>query len=566
MDALEQLFSRGLEGELAPIRHWLAEPRSSPLEVAYAELFEALLASAMPQLFRFPVVGDAGPPETAPVKARGLALGVRRAVLEGDSAELDRLVGGFRVLPPHPEVEVRAAIAREWQAYVRSEPRGADASPRARALGLADALVEATSLFALGELEAGALEAATLAARTAVRMASAENHPLSLFLAAWALARARRRSGLSHLTERILSSLARVMPSSWRAFVEWELCLALGVDAVRRSPESALGRGLVALYGAALAGDVEGFVDARARLAERTRSMAPFARDLEALASLAGVGLSASTESWCTGETHAAPFGLATGLGGETDPDEPVIPPRAELEPSDGEWGTGESRSSGRGGAAPLDRAVPASGTDSAKPRDGEWGLGCVLARPRARARRLAAWARPLYEREARSVAPSDGQHLRTEVLLATLALCPEMRSDEVELFRRVYGFELDRVRHQRMWDVLMHRARKTLEPAGRLERVRQTASLELVEPVLLRDPRCAAPVESRVLSLVARKRGATAKELAQSLGLPLRSLQEVVKELVDRGVCQLDRQGRNVVYRVEDTTFREPTWVRELG
>ena len=46
--------------------------------------------------------------------------------------------------------------------------------------------------------------------------------------------------------------------------------------------------------------------------------------------------------------------------------------------------------------------------------------------------------------------------------------------------------------------------------------------------------------------------------------GAPLRSVQHALKRLVEGGACEAIKRGRVVCYRVEDTTFTEPTRVLE--
>jgi predicted ArsR family transcriptional regulator len=53
---------------------------------------------------------------------------------------------------------------------------------------------------------------------------------------------------------------------------------------------------------------------------------------------------------------------------------------------------------------------------------------------------------------------------------------------------------------------------------------------------------------------------GATARELAERLDVPLRSVQQALKELTADGACVSAREGRKVAYTIEDTTFCELT------
>jgi hypothetical protein len=41
---------------------------------------------------------------------------------------------------------------------------------------------------------------------------------------------------------------------------------------------------------------------------------------------------------------------------------------------------------------------------------------------------------------------------------------------------------------------------------------------------------------------------------------MPLRTVQSLLRELVDQGACTSERSARSVKYVVEDTTFKEPT------
>jgi predicted transcriptional regulator len=76
-------------------------------------------------------------------------------------------------------------------------------------------------------------------------------------------------------------------------------------------------------------------------------------------------------------------------------------------------------------------------------------------------------------------------------------------------------------------------------------------------------DPRCARPLESRVLALVAATPGLTARDVATTIGLPLRTVQLALRTLVDDGACAVDRDGARVAYVVDDTTFGRPTTAR---
>jgi len=81
--------------------------------------------------------------------------------------------------------------------------------------------------------------------------------------------------------------------------------------------------------------------------------------------------------------------------------------------------------------------------------------------------------------------------------------------------------------------------------------------------PLVVADPRCSRPLDERVLALLASNDGLSAKDAARELGLPLRTIQAALEELVSEGVCRSQRSGRSIEYRVDDTTFEVPTRYR---
>jgi hypothetical protein len=148
----------------------------------------------------------------------------------------------------------------------------------------------------------------------------------------------------------------------------------------------------------------------------------------------------------------------------------------------------------------------------------------------------------------------------RTDTALAVLALGGGAGLPEEELFRRSYGFAFSRSVHGGVLDVLLHRARAHLDTAGEITRARGVVTLALRRPVLLVDPRCTTHDDNRVLQLVAKRGRMSAKETSHELGIPLRSAQAALEALITTGACIRERNGRAVVYRVDDTTFQEPT------
>jgi hypothetical protein len=110
---------------------------------------------------------------------------------------------------------------------------------------------------------------------------------------------------------------------------------------------------------------------------------------------------------------------------------------------------------------------------------------------------------------------------------------------------------------------MLIHRARTTLGRAGELRRHEGHLLFEPFIPMLLWDPRCERPLEDRVLSTLSRSGPKTAREAADDLGVPLRSVQAVLRTLSETDVCAPARTGRKITYSVEDTTFSDPTTAR---
>jgi hypothetical protein len=184
-----------------------------------------------------------------------------------------------------------------------------------------------------------------------------------------------------------------------------------------------------------------------------------------------------------------------------------------------------------------------------------------VLARPDRPGVRLLDPGAPLAEaRGAARLPKTQRRQGRTDTALAVLALGDAAGLPEEDFFRASYGFAFARSVHGGVLDVLLHRARAHLDSAGEIGRARGLVTLTLRRPLLLVDPRCTAYDDNRVLQLVAKRGCMTAKETSHELGIPLRSAQAALEALIATGACARERNGRAVVYRVDDTTFQEPT------
>jgi len=374
---------------------------------------------------------------------------------------------------------------------------------------LAAVVVESKAVEALALLETD-LAQSLRAARQASRMAQAEGLPQPQYFANLVLARARRRTGHPHLALRILGALAQVTPPAWSEWLGWELLFAGSPEPV----DTEATRTVTRLLQAARAGDRAAADDASATLRARFSAPSPFGRDvarlLEALApGRDGVSSSgdAETAAWTRGEVEELPAGLGALAG--------AAGPRA--------W---------------------------------------VARAPGAPALRLLGPGRALWEASvgaAVCLCSEERAAGRTGAVLASLLFAGDAGLPEPELFERVYGFPYVRELHARVLGVLLHRVRKEVDG---VEIDRQDGVLRLSHrgPVCLPDPDASLQLEERLLRWVASEGRQDARGIARELGVPLRSAQAALQALVEEGALVRERDGRSFSYRVEDTTFQEPT------
>ncbi|MEM9069223.1 MAG: hypothetical protein AAGE52_11985 [Myxococcota bacterium] len=125
--------------------------------------------------------------------------------------------------------------------------------------------------------------------------------------------------------------------------------------------------------------------------------------------------------------------------------------------------------------------------------------------------------------------------------------------------FATLYGFEFVPSRHRATFDVLIHRVRECLPSTARLDRS-ESVVLQLDAPLASIDPRTVRNAEDLLLAAIAQRDAATARELADAMGLPLRSVQRSLRELAQAGQCLVQGRGASTRYVVEDTTFTNPT------
>lgn len=416
------------------------------------------------------------------------------------------------------EAQVLVALAKALVGRTDEAMREA-ASARAQAIAASSpaAVCDAASIRALATATAGDLEGATELARRASMMSRTEALHEPETLASLVLARVRRLTGRPFLATRILGALARFASPAWRPWIDWEHAMASGAVGVAADGEDAVAGSLVRAVDRAHLGNQSGFVESMEHARARMRGLAGHLADLDA----ARIAIDPDTDAgavdgplarWRRGLDDEVPRGLL-GLTTSADP----------------------------GDAAVL-----------------------VLARPGAPAARLLGPGASLVEAAGAARLPQmQRRQGRTDTALAVLALAGEEGLSDDQLFRAAYGFAFSHNVHGGVLDVLLHRARAHLGSAGEITRSRGVLALTVQTPLLLVDPRCAPPDDDRVLQLVARSGRMSAKDTSQQLGLPLRSAQAALEALVATGACTRERNGRAIEYRVDDTTFQEPTGQR---
>ncbi|MGE0788456.1 MAG: hypothetical protein AB7S26_22465 [Sandaracinaceae bacterium] len=161
------------------------------------------------------------------------------------------------------------------------------------------------------------------------------------------------------------------------------------------------------------------------------------------------------------------------------------------------------------------------------------------------------------------SSAAVDQDAGRAHGVLAVLALARAPIAPE-DLFQRVWGGRYVSSKHDGMFRVAIHRARRELGDRGAIERRDAGLTLTSSAPILVPDPRCEPSMEGRVLAALGACGGrADAKELSQALGVGLRHMQRTLSTLVDEGACVREVSGRRTLYVLDDTTFSEPSMTR---
>lgn len=506
-DELIQALAEWRNGEMEPALRARSMLGNSPRDRAWRLALDAHLHAAG--------VSGAGEVSVDALLAfvendrRAVAYAARRISIRGAQA-LDReLAERAFALGVRTGVVERDDLAEHWMRWVSGayDVEGSkQLERRAHAAGLADVVVDAASLRALALAELGELDEALEQARRASRMARTEALPQAEYLANLALARVRRLSGRPYLAMRILTALRRFVSPAWHTWVDWELVLAGGTAAEGVALE------LRSLVNAAGRGDVDEVRIHHERLAARVRGVSFAERDVARVRGVldASFGDDPSIAEWRSGAMEDPPHGLIA-LASTASADAPRV--QVTVEP-----GVARGRRSLRVGA------------------------GCLV--------KCDVELTPLQRRES-----------RTDAVLAALALAGQDGENESSLFEKVWGFPFSADRHQDVLNMAVSRARaRVAEVAGKITRSAGLLVLEVGSALRIPDPRGGTRADDRLLWYLAREGTTTASAAAGALGVPLRTVQASLKTLVEDGFCSMDRKGRQAEYRVEDTTFQEPT------
>lgn len=493
-----------------------------PVAHAWAVLLQTQRRVAAGEVV-LPTPDPSAPASARPLLARAAAVAARAAVLTWDRSALSaaRRAHAASSDADDPAAAVTRDALACWEALLAGDELpvlavGAGLAERAVEAGACE--VEAHALGALFHDAAGDADAAIARAREACRRAQTGVDASDRALALIVLARLRRRSGRPQLALHILTGASEASAAA-RPWVAWEALLAGA-----RTPATEHGRApvqqatatLARLLDAAEAGNRVLLDTGAAEIASVLPARGDLTREAQVLIACVdpdGACVDPDVEAWARGDRITVPLGLdAIGL--------------------------------------PTGAASASAQTST-----------FVVAGPARAARRvlrpgvaLASVARNLEERA------DAGQAMRTETGLAVLALAPEAGVDRSEFFRAVYGFAFAPKRHQGVLDTLVHRMRGRLADSGDITRDDDLRiRLRLHDAIAVPDLRCELPAGDRVLRALSLLGTASAQATADAMGMPLRTVQVAMSQLVAEGACAAERIGKRVVYRVQDTTFKPP-------
>lgn len=452
------------------------------------------------------------------VAALGACLVARHRMLAFDRPGFDaalgcavRLEAGCGESRATQWVEVLSHWARLFDGELAELPQQLEALAAAASRErFAELVIEANVLRAAVALELGDVDSAIALTRRVSRMARAEGMPHEEYLAHAMLARTRRRSERAHLASRILGSLLTVAPPPFHPWLAWEQRLSGDAVSLSTGPGGAAQRLIDAcLQGTDIAGQAAALIDS-------TRGFAGHAREAETLLEALDPHVKPSAAvAWAKGAQARLPFG--------------------------------------------LDSVV----SSTPNPHVGLAGNAWVFASPKGSRRVLhpgigLAPSMPVLDETAR-------KHGRTELATAVLALAGEGLTIQ-RFVREVYGFSYAKEAHDGMLRVLLHRMRANLKEVATVLVEDERITLRVLAPFWVPDPRTAPSSAEPVLRMIAVRPGASAKEIAAALAIPLRTVQAVLNQLIADGSCLADREAGGVAYRIEDTTFSDPTEARRLA
>ncbi len=504
-DALRRALDLAEEGdgrELETARA-LLEQRPEPSAAAWRLAIEAGL--------RF--LGSPGAPPRLPLPSdakltsHGLYWLGREALLAFDPEAVERCARTAETLSPVDDVDgLRLSLTRALGQLAKGDADLPSLKQLERDAGRAKHagfVIDAASLAALAEAAAGNGAGALETARRASRMARTEGLPQREYLANLVLSRMRRLNGAPHLAARIALALRTFASAPWHAWIDWELFLT-GARRETGGGERVLGD----LLAAAGTGDRTSYEAARFAARDRVRGLAPFAEDVDVVNAL--------------------------------------LDPIADREPA-------VTRDFREG----RDPVIPQGLRGLAASHSGDGVLALVVAQRPGTARRLLAPGRRLLRGSPPS---SPRRKARTEAILCALALAGEGGMSDPSLFHSVYGFEYVPELHSNVLAVALHRARRELPSGAELVHEAGESRLRLGAAIAIPDPRCVTPAEERVLHFLGQVDTASARDVAEALDVPLRSVQAAMTALVAEGMCSQRKLGRRVEYQVDDTTFQVPT------
>ncbi|AKF10845.1 winged helix-turn-helix domain-containing protein [Sandaracinus amylolyticus] len=536
----ERAYAAMIRGALDEAALVVSQPARTAIDHAWSLALRAAGALLDPDAFEAPSVDEIARHRTTPLDARAIAALAcahlaRRAVLGFARRELDAITSLHAALahdlPDASEPRLWLALGHAWSAWLRGDLEDDDASLAtierlAREAGSAPVVIDAGTLRALRAESRGDVTSMLAHARRASRMARTEALPAHEHLAHLVLARARRSARHPHLALRILGALDRFVAEPCRPWVRWERLLAGDTEALeglRPAPDATCAeRGAAALASvlrAATAGDEPALERAAHALFDAVGPIAFAAREARHVLVALDARVDARAEepelaAWCSGATIAAPASIHG-----------------------------------------LCMRIDAESRDAAE--------AIVLAAPDAAPRRVLGAAGALVARHPRvHLRKTLRRRGRVETLVAVLACAGPEGLTDPECFARTYEMPYDAIAHRGVFEVLVTRARLYLEGAGEIVRGQGVIALRLRAAIAVPDPRCAAPIHDAVLRVLAHDGRVTASDAAKRVGLSLRAVQQALRSLAEDGVCVGEKEGRQIVYAVEDTTFSEPTYL----